>query len=126
MKDKEKQIESKVLTLGNELYCKQDEFDMSNPYEVAEAVIDLGYRKLPENARVFIPDGQMVLLTREEHESLIKQVKKQAVKEFAEKLKWHSECMGECTIDNPLAERISVIREEYIDETLKEVIGEKE
>ena len=28
----EKQIESKVLSLGNELYCKQDEFDMSNPY----------------------------------------------------------------------------------------------
>ena len=31
----------------------------------------LGYRKLPKDAKVFIPDGQMVLLTRKEYDELL-------------------------------------------------------
>lgn len=35
--------------LANALYLKQDEFDLSNPFEVANCVINLGYRKITEN-----------------------------------------------------------------------------
>lgn len=52
--DKEKQIDivSKYHAkndLANALYLKQDEFDLSNPFEVANCVINLGYRKINEN-----------------------------------------------------------------------------
>ena len=57
MTDKEKQIDS----LANALYNKQDEFDMSNPFEVANCVINLGYRKIPEGS---------VVLSKEEYQEL--------------------------------------------------------
>jgi exonuclease VII large subunit len=47
-----------------------------------------------------------------------------AITEFAERLKQCTECMGECTVDNPLAETYSVVREEYIEEIAKELKGE--
>jgi predicted RNase H-like nuclease (RuvC/YqgF family) len=47
-----------------------------------------------------------------------------AITEFAERLKQCTECMGECTVDNPLAETYSVVREEYIDQIEKEMKGE--
>lgn len=46
--DKEKQIEE----LANALYCKQDEYDISNPFGVAKAVYKLGFRKINENEAV--------------------------------------------------------------------------
>ena len=57
MNDKENQIDivSKYHAkndLANALYCKQDEFDLSNPFEVANCVINLGYRKINENELV--------------------------------------------------------------------------
>lgn len=48
MTDKEMQIDS----LANALYSKQDEYDISNPFEVANCVINLGYRKIPEGSVV--------------------------------------------------------------------------
>ena len=51
-----------IEELGNTLYCKQDKFDLSNPFEVAKAVVEEGYRKIPEGA---------VVLTREENEKWI-------------------------------------------------------
>lgn len=49
--DKEKQIDvisihNEKIDLANALYLKQDEFDLSNPFEVANCVINLGYRKI--------------------------------------------------------------------------------
>lgn len=53
--DKQKKIEvlpshEEISDLANELYRKQGEFDLSNPYEVGYVLINkLGYRKIPEN-----------------------------------------------------------------------------
>ena len=52
---REKQIEE----MANALYCKQDEYDISNPFEVAKAVIDLGYQKINEDD---------IVLSRSEHQ----------------------------------------------------------
>lgn len=41
-----------IEELGNTLYCKQDKFDLSNPFEVAKAVVEEGYRKIPEGSVV--------------------------------------------------------------------------
>ena len=70
MKDKEKQIEEldfetlknhkEISDLANLLYSKQDEFNLSNPYEVGYVIINiLGYRKI---------DKDSVVLTEREHE----------------------------------------------------------
>lgn len=50
-----------IEELGNTLYCKQDKFDLSNPFEVAKAVVEEGYRKILEGA---------VVITRGEYERL--------------------------------------------------------
>lgn len=41
----DKQIEK----LANELYSLQDEYDMRNPFEIAKAVLSLGYTKIDYN-----------------------------------------------------------------------------
>jgi hypothetical protein len=41
---------------------------------LAEALLAKGYRKIPEGARIFIPDGQIVVLSREEYDELQKGV----------------------------------------------------
>lgn len=77
MKDKEKQISKnkEINNLANTLYNRQHKYDLSNPFEVAKCVIDLGYRKLPEGARVFIPtDEQYIVLSKEEYEILTKDI----------------------------------------------------
>lgn len=48
--------------LANALYQRQDDFDISNPFEVANCVINLGYRKINENE---------VVISKEEYEELI-------------------------------------------------------
>ena len=87
MKDKEKQIND----LANTLYNRQHTYDLSNPFEVAKCVIDLGYRKLPKDARVFIPtDEQYIMLSREEYQkdfsSQFNKGYKYGSKETAEKI----------------------------------------
>jgi hypothetical protein len=56
----------------------------------------------------------------------IAKARAEAITEFAERLKQCTECMGECTVDNPLAETYSVVREEYIDQITKEMKEENE
>ena len=51
-----------IEELGNALYCKQDKFDLSNPFEVAKAVVEEGYRKIHKGA---------VVLTKEEFDTQI-------------------------------------------------------
>lgn len=60
--DKEKQIDivskyHQKENLANTLYLKQDEFDLSNPFEVANCVINLGYRKINDNEVVIRKDN---------------------------------------------------------------------
>jgi hypothetical protein len=55
----------------------------------------------------------------------VKQARAEAITEFAERLKQYTECMGECTVDNPLMETHSVVREKYIDQIAKEMKGEQ-
>lgn len=64
MKDKEKQI----IEIANLIYDNRPIKDIwqEEAEDIAKTLYNSGYRKLPENARVFIPDGQMVLLTKEE------------------------------------------------------------
>lgn len=90
MNDK-KQIEE----LANKLYSLQDEYDMSNPYEVAKAVLSLDYENIPEGSVVLTEERHTalkliekyhikscgknsVVLTAEE----LEEARKQAVKEF--------------------------------------------
>ena len=88
MDEKQKQIEvlpnhSEISDIANSLYNMQDRFDLTNPYEVGYAIINmLGYRKIPENA---------VVLTKEEKSKLLHEMYEQGkfdgVVKFAEKLK---------------------------------------
>ena len=50
-----------IEEMAHTLYCKQDKFDLSNPFEVAKAVVEEGYRKTPKEA---------VVLTREEFDEI--------------------------------------------------------
>lgn len=64
----EKQIEEMsvdkemIEELAHNLYCKQDEYNMSNPFEIAKCVIDLGYHKIDfediDNIGVIIIKGR--------------------------------------------------------------------
>lgn len=45
-----------IEELGHTLYCKQDKFDLSNPFEVAKAVIEEGCIKITEGAIVIDKD----------------------------------------------------------------------
>lgn len=49
----------------------------------------------------------------------------EAVSEFAERLKACTECVGESTVDNPLAEAYSVVREDTIDQIAQEMLEEE-
>ena len=52
-----------VIKLANALYNVQDNYDLSNPFEVAKAVIELGYRK---------KDKGEVTIKKEEYDELKK------------------------------------------------------
>ena len=58
----EKKIEvlpnhKEISELANALYRKQDEFDLSNPYEVGYVLINkLGYRKESDTAREILDE----------------------------------------------------------------------
>lgn len=95
--------------LANALYQRQDEFDLSNPFEVAKAVINLGYRKIKENEVVISkdnyetykqvlsewsimqqekfnfnkPNENEVVISKEEYELLIKNKGIEHIQEFA-------------------------------------------
>lgn len=44
-----------ISDLANTLYCKQDEFNLSNPYEVGYVIINiLGYQKSKETVKKLI------------------------------------------------------------------------
>ena len=50
-----------ISDLANMLYCKQDEFNLSNPYEVGYAIINiLGYRNCKDK----------IVISKEEYEDL--------------------------------------------------------
>lgn len=72
-----------------------------------------------ENERLrlaFIAECDLSRCTRE------KEIRASVVKELREKLMKYTESTSECTIDNPLAETYSVVREEYIDQVINEVL----
>lgn len=72
MKDKEKQINE----LGNILYCRQDKYDLSNPFEVAKCVVDLGYRNCKDS----------VVLTQQEYLNIVTRVRKEFEYEYKDKV----------------------------------------
>ena len=88
MKDKEKHIEIKDKQWQRrENYClriqKALQYKGTNDNEDVPSILvdfekEIKNEILPENARVFIPDGQMVLLSREEYAKL---------KQYEEKVK---------------------------------------
>ena len=142
MKDKEKQIKIKRGELVDLLNQEQEELQKARSIEemakdyygysidleedckfVAEEMYDKGHRKI---------DKYSVVLTKSE----LEQVKEQAVKEFAEKLRENLDNFKSDIIiyDSELSnlakeiyiKQLDFIKERMIDETLKEVIGEKE
>ena len=62
-----------IEELGNTLYCKQDKFDLSNPFEVAKAVIEEGCIKIPEGAVVLTREEMENLYTEEEYDKAYEQ-----------------------------------------------------
>ena len=89
----QEQIEFKkamIEELGHTLYCKQDKFDLSNPFEVAKAVVEEGYYKVPEGAAVLTEDtaedvANMILNSsqlKETMDRLIKDWQKETAMEF--------------------------------------------
>lgn len=97
MKEKEQQIEEMAKEIFSYVDSKdrknvyivhsgfaEDMKTYSHNYGVAERLYNAGYRKIPQNARIFCPtaDTKMVLLSREE----LERVKEQARKETAEKI----------------------------------------
>lgn len=97
--DKEKQFDivsryHAKNDLANALYQKQDEFDLSNPFEVANCVINLGYRKINEN-EVVISKKEWELLQNDldkhdygEFESGYSQGSKETAREILERGKY--------------------------------------
>ena len=73
-----------IEELGHTLYCKQDKFDLSNPFEVAKAVVEEGYYKVPKGA---------VVLTKEEffanNEKCYQQARKETAREIIQLLDGH-------------------------------------
>ena len=142
MKDKEKQIKIKRGELVDLLNQEQEELQKARSIEemakdyygysidleedckfVAEEMYDKGHRKI---------DKYSVVLTKSE----LEQVKEQAVKEFAEKLRENLDNFKSDIIiyDSELSnlakeiyiKQLDFIKERIIDKTLKEVIREKE
>ena len=98
-----------IEELGHALYCKQDKFVLSNPFDVAKAVVEEGYRKIPEGA---------VVLTREENEKWldflelnIKKARKETAREFVKALKKKLYTNNYCQ---------EIVTEEHIDEIAKQ------
>lgn len=91
-------------------------------YEVAEQVIKLGYRKIPEGS---------VVLTKEEYDGLkliasnyskaVKEVEARTAEKFAEMLK----SMAYQSTDWSHGEHPMVVEVEHIDEVCEEIIGDE-
>ena len=92
--NKEQQIEQ-MAKIINELYCVYT----TTETDIAEGIYQAGYRKIDENCAV---------ITKAE----LKEYKRQAVKEFAEKLK--NNCSHSIILE------LKYITENRIDELLKE------
>lgn len=45
-----------IEDIAMELYNNQDKIDVTNPYEVAELIYNINYRKVPEKAVVLTPE----------------------------------------------------------------------
>ena len=116
MKDKEKQVEEMAKDFKSYLPSAwyNDKCVNGEVYSMVKHAYEDNYRKLPENARVFIPDGQMVLLSREEHEKLLK-VKENCL----ELMKQGEEQILSIGID-----RLKDFREKYKEALKQEVNGE--
>lgn len=95
-----------IEELAHTLYCKQDKFDLSNPFEVAKAVVEEGYRKVPEGA---------VVLPREEYNAWVnyyndvgQQIRKETAMEYYKAMKEIIEkrtaWAGEFTVEGMLEE----------------------
>lgn len=115
MNDK-KQIEM----LANELYSLQDEYDMSNPFEVAKAVLSLGYENLPEGSVVIdkleyhkLKMLEKYHITCEDVNEYITNAYDQAVKDVLERLKNKFEhCVGDVYSANRIDEKIDELAKE--------------
>jgi predicted Holliday junction resolvase-like endonuclease len=95
-----------IEELAHTLYCKQDKFDLSNPFEVAKAVVEEGYRKIPEGGAI---------LSKEENEKWvewlemnIKKARKETARKFASFVK------------SKLFDLGNIVNERDIDDMLKE------
>lgn len=93
-KELQQHYNERVATLGNALYNAQDTFDLSNPFEVAKAVVDLGYMKLPYG-EVIIPKQEYEELKKCAYNServlrwltAFDEKATELIKDFAEKVK---------------------------------------
>ncbi len=83
-----------------------------------------------ENTRLRTDNQELYNEMSERMKEEVRIAKKYIARRIHNKLMQGTECMGECTIDNPLAETCSVVREDYItqviDEVLEECNGEKD
>ena len=112
---------TQIEELANELYSLQDEYDMSNPFEIAKAVLSLGYEKMPEGSVVIdkleyhkLKMLEKYHITCEDVNEYITNAYDQAISRFAERLKNKFE---HCAGDVYSANRI----DEKIDDTAKEL-----
>ena len=94
--DKKQQIEE-MAKIINELYCVYT----TTETDIADGIYQAGYRKIDENCAV---------ITKDE----LKLYQRQAVKEFAEKLKEHT------ILYNGINVKYEAITADIIDELLKE------
>jgi hypothetical protein len=116
-----------IEELAHTLYCKQDKFDLSNPFEVAKAVVEEGYSKIPKEAIIQVPekfcfqdkefDMQVMYMARSTYDFVLAQARKETVREFSEKLKASLE-------DCSMFENVDIEQLEFDGETIKEVLYE--
>lgn len=99
--DNQKQIEEMKKDIAIRMsMAKGVAGSMNNGVEgwLSEYLIERGWAKIPEGARIFIPDGQIVVLSRAEYVSLVTRpglntainvfdVRKETAEKFAERLK---------------------------------------
>lgn len=82
-----------------------------------------------ENIRLRTDNQELYNKMSERMREEVRIAKKYTARRIRNKLMQGTECMGECTVNNPLAEACSVVREDYItqviDEVLEECSGEK-
>lgn len=105
-----------IKELGHTLYCKQDKFDLSNPFEVAKAVVEEGYYKVPKGAVVLTEDNSEDIANMIINSSQVKETMDRLIKA------WQKETAREIAgfVKSKLFDLGNIVNERDIDDILKE------